>query len=79
MGAQMSPLPWFAMNAIISGVVLVAAETRSASFSRLGSSATMTIFPAAMSAMMSSTGLKMILLIAVYVILAWLGLKINEN
>lgn len=52
------------MKAMISGVALLAAQSRSASFSRLGSSATMTILPAAMSAIISSTGLKIIELIA---------------
>ena len=61
----MSPRPWLAMKATMSGVILLAAQTRSASFSRLGSSATMTILPAAMSAMISSTGLKLIELIAI--------------
>ena len=57
MGAQISPRPWTAMKEIVSCVHSEAAAIRSASFSRSGSSATMTMRPAAISAMISSTGL----------------------
>lgn len=57
-GAQIRPRPWVAMKAMLSLVTLLAAQIRSASFSRVGSSAQMIIFPAAMSAMISSIGLK---------------------
>lgn len=46
------------MKLTISGVQSEAAPMRSASFSREGSSATMTRRPAAISAMISSMGLK---------------------
>ena len=58
MGAQINPRPWTAINETISGVQSDAAATRSASFSRSGSSATITARPAAISAMISSMGLK---------------------
>ena len=58
MGAQISPRPWLAMKATISLVTRLPAQMRSASFSRVGSSAQIMILPAAMSAIISSTGLK---------------------
>ena len=52
---QMSPRPNVAMKLIISGVTRSAAPIRSPSFSRASSSATMTSFPARMSAIARST------------------------
>jgi len=57
-GAQISPRPWVAMKFTVSGVIREAAAIRSPSFSRSSSSVTMTILPAAMSAMIASIGLK---------------------
>ena len=56
-GAQISPRPWMAMKLTISGVQSEAAPMRSASFSRSGLSAQITMRPAAISAMISSIGL----------------------
>jgi hypothetical protein len=42
---QMSPRPWSVMKLIVSGVASSAAHTRSPSFSRSSSSATMMILP----------------------------------
>jgi hypothetical protein len=54
-GAQITPEEYRMVNAISSGVDLLAAKTRSPSFSRCSSSTTTTAFPAAMSATASST------------------------
>ena len=55
-GTQITPLQWRIVNAISSGVALLAAKIRSPSFSRSSSSTTTTALPAAMSAMARSTG-----------------------
>ena len=48
-GTQITPLEWRIMNAISAGVVLLAANTRSPSFSRSSASTTATGLPARMS------------------------------
>ena len=53
---QIRPRPKRAMKLIASAVTWSAAKTRSPSFSRSSSSIKITILPACMSAMMSSTG-----------------------
>ena len=54
-GTQITPLEWRIVNAISSGVALLAAKMMSPSFSRSSSSTTTTALPAAMSAIASST------------------------
>ena len=56
-GMQISPRACVAMKLIVSAVTFSAAPTRSPSFSRRSSSATMTSFPARMSAIACSTAL----------------------
>ena len=58
-GAQISPRPCVAMKAMVSGVEREAALIRSASFSRPGSSETITRRPRAISATISSTVLNL--------------------
>ena len=53
-GTQMTPLLWRIVNAISSGVALLAAKMMSPSFSRVSSSTTTTALPAAMSAIARS-------------------------
>ena len=57
---QMSPRPYFVMKLMASGEISDAAHTRSPSFSRSSSSATMTIFPWRMSSIASLTLSKVI-------------------
>ncbi len=54
-GTQITPLEWRIVNAISSGVALLAAKIRSPSFSRVSSSTTTTALPAAMSSIARST------------------------
>ena len=65
-GRQISPLPYFAMKLIFSGVAASAAQIRSPSFSRSSSSTTTIISPRAMDLIASSIELK---ILSVFVIL----------
>ena len=54
-GMQIKPFPWVAIKLIFSGVANSVAQIKSPSFSRSGSSMTMTIFPCLISATACST------------------------
>ena len=65
-GAQISPLPYFAMKLIDSVVASSAAISKSPSFSRFSSSTTIIIFPFLMSSIASSILLNFIFYISLY-------------